>query len=55
MIKGFYNKLVEKYENASQSMQVMVFLIIVLIIGIILRWGYIMEQIAAGFRFFNAE
>lgn len=52
MIKRFYNRLVEKYKNASPSMQVMVFLIIVLIIGIILRWGYIMEQAAASFRFF---
>ena len=45
-------KLVNKFKKAPTSVQGMIILGIVLIIGIILRWNYIIEHIIKGFKYY---
>jgi uncharacterized membrane protein len=47
--------LINKFKNAPGSVQGMIILGIVLIIGIIIRWNYIMEHIIKGFKYYSGE
>lgn len=48
-------KLIDKFKDAPSSIQGMIILAIVLIIGIIIRWNYIIEHIARGFKYYSGE
>ena len=45
--------MIKKFKNLSSTMKGFIVLIILLIIGIIIRWPSIKEEIKRGFGFFN--
>ncbi|MDD2595483.1 MAG: hypothetical protein PHD11_06680 [Bacteroidales bacterium] len=49
------NKIKIWYKSQSDTTKGMIWFGIVLIIGIILRWDYIMEHIAKGFNFYSTK
>lgn len=55
MFKRKIAKLVAEFKNLSPTAKAMVFLCIVLIIGIILRWDATIEGIKRGFGFFGGN
>ena len=46
-------KIKEWWNNQSSTTQVFLALIVFLIIGIIIRWDFIMEGVGNGFEFFK--
>ena len=55
MLKDTLKKISEGFNNLSPTAQGMIVLGIVLIIGIILRWDYILEEVKRGFGFFSGN
>lgn len=55
MIKTFFNNLANKFKNATPIMQGMIVLAVILIIGIILRWSHIVEQVTRSLDFLNGK
>ncbi len=53
MIKRFFINLAEKFKSLSPTMQGFIIIGILLIIGIIIRWKFILEEVARGFNFLN--
>lgn len=50
-----FRKLTEKFKEMSPTAQGLVVLCIILVIGIILRWEYIISEVAKGFDFFGGK
>lgn len=46
-------KIIQKFKEASPTIQGMIVLGILLAIGIIIRWRYIFDEIASGFKYFS--
>lgn len=46
-------QIVEWYKNQSDTTKALIWLGVVALIGIILRWDYIMENAARGFEFYS--
>lgn len=46
-------KIKEWWQNQSSTTQGFIILIVFLIIGIIIRWDFIMESVGNGFDFFK--
>ncbi len=55
MIKQKIVNLVEKFKEASPTVQGMIVLIIILVIGIIIRWRSIIEEMLRGFDFYSGK
>jgi hypothetical protein len=55
MIKDKIKQLKDKFDELTPTAQGLVILGIVLVIGIILRWEYIITEIGRGFGFFSGE
>lgn len=53
MILRFFTNLVAKLKEQNSTMQCFIILIIILIIGVILRWNFIIDEVGKGFNFFN--
>ena len=53
MIKRLFTKLVAEYNQLTPTGKAMAVLIILLVIGIIIRWDATIEGIAKGFNFFG--
>lgn len=53
MIKRFFTNLAEKFKAQSPTTQGFIIVGILLIIGIIVRWKFILEEMARGFSFFS--
>ena len=53
MIKRLFTKLVTEYNQLTPTGKAMVVLIIILVIGIIIRWDATIEGITKGFNFFG--
>lgn len=53
MFKIKFTNFVEKFKTLTPTTQGFIVVGILLIIGIIIRWKYIMEEITRGFNFFN--
>lgn len=53
MIQRFFTNLVAKLKSQNSTMQCFIILIIFLIIGVILRWKFIIDEAGRGFEFFN--
>ncbi len=52
-IKRQILKLYSKFKSQSQTSQAFIILIILLIIGILLRWNTVIDGIVRGFRFYS--
>lgn len=50
-----FKKIVDWYKSQSSTTKGMIILGIVLVIGIIIRWDYIIEHIKRGFDFYNIK
>ncbi|MBQ0024473.1 MAG: hypothetical protein KBT00_01935 [Bacteroidales bacterium] len=48
-------KISDWYKKQSDSTKALIWIGVVAVIGIILRWDYIMEQAAKGFRFYSSK
>lgn len=55
MLKEKLKKITEAFNNLSPTAQGMIILAVVLVIGIILRWDYILEEVTKGFDFFSGN
>ena len=55
MLKEKFNKIKAKFDELTPTAQGLVILGVVLVIGIILRWNYIITEIGRGFGFFGGE
>lgn len=55
MLKEKFNKIKAKFDELTPTAQGLVILGVVLAIGIILRWNYIITEIGRGFGFFGGE
>ncbi len=55
MLKEKFKKITEAFNNLSPTAQGMIILAVVLVIGIILRWDYILEEVTKGFDFFSGN
>lgn len=53
MIKRFFTKFVAAFESQSPTTKGFIILGIALLIGIILRWRFILSEVIRGFDFFN--
>ena len=53
MIKLFFTNLAEKFKAQSPTTQGFIIVAVLLIIGIIIRWRFILEEVMRGFRFFS--
>lgn len=53
MIKRNLLKLVSKFKELSPTVQGFVILALLLIIGILIRWNYIIREVSRGFKFFS--
>lgn len=53
MIKTFISNLADKFKKLTPVSQGLIILAIILIIGIILRWDHIVEQVKKGFEFYG--
>lgn len=53
MNKRFFINLADKFKSLSPTMQGFVIVGLFLVIGIILRWHFIWEEMMRGFRFFG--
>lgn len=51
MLKKFTNT----FKNLNPNIQGFVILIVILVIGIILRWNYIIDNIIRGFKYFSKQ
>jgi hypothetical protein len=47
--------MIEKFKRLSLTIKLFVALVIILIIGIILRWNYIKHEAARSFNFFKYD
>jgi hypothetical protein len=54
-MKEKIRKISEGFKNLTPTAQGMIILGILLIIGIILRWNFILEEIGRGFNFFSGK
>ena len=54
-MKEKIRKISEGFNKLSPTAQGMIILGILLVIGIIFRWDYIMEEIGRGFNFFSGK
>ena len=54
-MKEKIRKISEGFNKLSPTAQGMIILVILLVIGIIFRWDYIMEEIGRGFNFFSGK
>lgn len=52
-MKNLIKKFVKWFSSLSQTQQDYFLLITILIIGIIIRWNYIIDNIIKGFRYFS--
>lgn len=48
-------KLKNWYKEQSDSTKAFIWIGIVAVVGIILRWNFVIEQVAKGFRFYSGE
>lgn len=48
-------RLKERFERETPTMKLFIVLIVLLIIGIIIRWDYVVDGITAGFGFFRTK
>lgn len=55
MLKEKFNKIKAKFDELTPTAQGLIILGVVLTIGIILRWNYIITEIGRGFGFFGGE
>lgn len=46
-------KIIDWYRKQSDTTKAMIWLGVIAVIGIILRWDYIMENAARGFNFYS--
>lgn len=49
----FLKKITSKFNNQTSTVQAFIIFIIILIIGIALRWNYIVDNIIKGFDYFS--
>lgn len=54
-MKDKIKKITEGFNKLTPTAQGMIILGILLIIGIILRWSYIVQEIGKGFDFFSGK
>ena len=54
-MKEKIKKIVEGFNNLTPTAQGMIILGILLVIGIIIRWDYIVGEIGRGFNFFSGK
>lgn len=54
-MKQFFNRFVEKFKELSPTVQGFIIIGILLIIGIIIRWNYIIEQVKNSIDFLNGK
>jgi len=50
-----FGKLVNGFKSLSPTLQGFIISIVILIIGIILRWNYIIDNIIKGFKYFSKQ
>lgn len=55
MLKEKFEKIKAKFNELTPTAQGLIIVGIVLVIGIILRWEYIITEIGRGFGFFGGE
>ncbi|MBQ3175148.1 MAG: hypothetical protein IJB58_04175 [Bacteroidales bacterium] len=55
MLKEKFKKISDWFNNLSPTSQGMIVLGIILIIGIIIRWDYILDEVMRGFGFFSGN
>jgi hypothetical protein len=55
MFKRIFTKLVADFKEASPTVKAFIVIGLLLIIGIILRWDTIVEEVSNGFNFFNTK
>lgn len=48
-----FSKFKEKWENQSPVTKGFLLIILIVTIGIILRWDYIIKEISNGFKYFS--
>ena len=53
MIQRFFTNLVVKFKEQNPTIKGFIILIMFLIVGVILRWNYILDEVGRGFKFFN--
>lgn len=53
MIKTYFTNLATKFKNLTPTTQGLVVIAVLLVIGIILRWEYIVTHVKQGFDFFG--
>ncbi len=55
MIKSFFLNLVPKFKESNPTVKAFIVIGILLIIGIILRWDFIIEEVSKSFDFLNGD
>lgn len=53
MFKRFFRKFVTKFEEQSPTTKGFIIMIVLLVIGILLRWDTVISEIKRGFSFFS--
>lgn len=54
-MKQFLNRFVEKFKELSPTVQGFIIIGILLVIGIVIRWNYIIEQVKNSIDFLNGK
>lgn len=55
MISRIFTKFVAGYKELTPTTKGFIILGVILILGIILRWDTVMEEVKRGFNFFNGN
>lgn len=50
-----FRRLKETFDRQSPTVKTFLILIVLLVIGIIIRWDAVMDGISAGFRFYSTN
>lgn len=48
-------KIIEWYKSQSDTVKALVWIGVISVIGIILRWEYVVDSISKGFNFYNIK
>lgn len=48
-----FKKIYKAFQDLNPNVQGFIILIVILIIGIIIRWDYIIDNIIRGFKYFS--
>lgn len=55
MFKRFFIKFVTEFKEQTPTVKAFIVLMVILIIGIILRWDTIISEVERGFNYFSAK